>query len=127
MVIYENSECMSPLKCIGHKCKIIPVIKYLNYTCPDSKCPICPQKPPCKNVVTYFDFNEFPNYYLDKRSHERTKIHLGLPYGGCKELCARDSTCKAICFNGINRVCHIRNTYYFPGKPNNTWNCAIKT
>ena len=128
----KSRSCATPFLCRDNRCQLIintPKYNPDDYSkCPPCReCPRCPRCPSCQNLVSYFDFNEFPNTYFKQRSQEITKIHLGMPYGGCKEVCARNPSCKAICFNGINNVCHERTTYIFPGNRNNTWNCAIKS
>lgn len=124
--ISKSNECAPGLECHNDKCRARETIVYRNQTC---ECPICqcPSCPSCNRYLSYFDFNEFPNMYLLPQVQERTKIVVDIPYGGCKELCARTPNCKAVCYQGgyVN-VCHIRSTYTIPGNVNNTWSCAIK-
>jgi len=130
--ITNNKICAPPLICQNNKCQLIQKNCIDNSNCTGlinpQECPQCKSCPPCQNLVSYFDFNEFPNYWLPRqRNFGKTEILLGMSYGACKEVCARDPKCKLICFNGIRNICHKRIGYLFPGVQNMTWTCAIKT
>lgn len=141
----HNSSCSNGLTCIYGSCKVMstvcsPYDDYYNYGngTPNPNgypkdCPVCPEEgiqcPPqyVSNIVTYFDFNEFPNHWIDPGTSGFYIFNYDLPYGGCKELCAIDSRCKGICYNGQAKMCWQMSSYVLPPIYNGTYTCAIKT
>jgi len=126
-----DRKCAPPLICgRNNRCQLNQV-RPLNCSEIDfpscSPCPPPKPCPPCRNLVSYFDFNEFPNHWLGRQSWGKMKAVLGMSYGACKEICARDSTCKVACYNGISKVCYKRTSYTYPGVRNMSWTCAIKS
>lgn len=73
--------------------------------------------------VTYFDFNEMPNHWLEPKIGVYKNI-LRIGYGACKDLCSKDKKCKALVYSGY--LCAFMDDYTFPFKWNKTWNAAIK-
>ena len=119
-------DCFKGLECYDNKC-IIPVTPepepihiYENRTKP------CPSVPVTPKVVTYFDYNEHPNRWLDPGSRGFIKTIENVSYGACKELCSSHNTCNAIGFKGDANFCGLMYKYVFPAYFNNTWNYAIK-
>lgn len=130
-----STQCSPKLVCMTRLCQLPLVCStdaqtstsptmYSNRTAPCPKCPDCPSVRP--KLVTYFDFDEGPNRWLDPGPHGFYKYVRHLPYGGCKELCASEPECAAVSYQGPAMMCHLMKQYHFPAPVNNTWNYAIK-
>lgn len=95
-------------------------------SCPPCEPPACPPQT-IQKQFTYFDFNEFPNHWIDPGTHGFYNRDYNIPYGGCKEICARDYRCKGVCYNGLAQLCWQMAAYTLPPTYNSTYTCAIKT
>jgi hypothetical protein len=127
--LFGDLKCSTGLSCKYGKC-IIPTgpecsknITYifLNRTEPCEKCPKVQPK-----IVTYFDFDEGPNRWLNPGPHGFYEYIRHIPYGGCKEICSSRKKCKAISYQGPSESCHLMQEFYFPAPVNDSWNYAIK-
>lgn len=140
----DNSQCANGFFCdyVHKNCQIKPIPcspydDYYNYGNGTPKnysqiaCPVY-DPPPCppqyvQKQFTYFDFNEFPNHWLDPGYRGFYDHDYSIPYGACKEICARDAICKGICYNGLAQMCWRMTAYTLPPIYNSTYTCAIKT
>lgn len=125
--IFHTKKCSTGLRCKNMTCHLPPqdtVTIYSNETLPPPPPPKCPSVRP--KIVTYFDYDEGPNRWLDPgpKGFYRNIYHI--PYGGCKEICSSQKACKAISYHGPANQCHLMEHYYFPAPVNNSWNYAIK-
>jgi len=115
--------CSTGLQCINNICSLPPmdqIIIYSNATLPPPKCPSVNPK-----IVTYFDYEEHPNHWLEPKKGFYKNIY-SMPYGGCKEICSSHDNCKAISYKGDSYQCHLMEDYQLPSTVNTSWNYAIK-
>ena len=125
--IIHNKKCSEGLLCKNSSCQLPPsdtIIIYSNKTLTPAPTQSCPPIHP--KVVTYFDYDEGPNRWLDPGTGGFYQHYYHIPYGGCKEKCSSQLACKAIAYHGPAEQCHLMKQYYFPASVNNTWNYAIK-
>lgn len=141
----SNDSCVKGLFCDKNKiCNVksaicSPYDDYYNYEngtmnpCgyPPEKCPPCDGNADCppqyiSRINTYFDYTEFPNYFINPSTLGFYKHDYNIPYGGCKELCANDYDCKAICYNPLGQICWYMKYYILPPTYNVSYTCAIK-
>lgn len=125
--LFNDLTCSQGLKCHDGKCHLPSTqirIIYSNKTLPPPPPPKCPSVNP--KVVTYFDYDEHPNRWLDPGPHGFYKNIYSIPYNGCKEVCSSQGICKALSYHGPANQCHLMKQYHFPAPVNNTWNYAIK-
>lgn len=119
-------DCFKGLECHEQKCRIPikpdpePIHIYENRTEP------CPSVPVTPKVVTYFDYNEHPNRWLDPGPRGFIKTVENISYGACKEICSSLNPCNAIGYKGDANFCGLIHSYLFPAYFNNTWTYAIK-
>lgn len=125
--ILHDKKCSTGLLCRNSICHLPPndvVTIYSNKTLPPPPPPTCPAVHP--RLVTYFDYDEGPNRWLDPGPHGFYQNIYTIPYGGCKEVCSSQTKCKAISYHGPANQCHLMDQYFFPAPVNNTYNYAIK-
>lgn len=129
--LFGNLDCIKPLICNSIKrCSTsyqeskTPAINNQTITCP--ACPRCPTCPSCQNLVTYFDYSEYPNHWIDPGPHGFIETDFYIPYGGCKEICARNINCYGICNQGFDGSCRQFTRGHSQPMRNQSWNCAIK-
>lgn len=121
--LVSSNSCSEGLYCLNKVC-----------TLPTCNCEgLCPETTPCPELrpvvastVTYFDYNEKPNHWLDPGPPGFYNIQFALSYGACKEVCARETRCKGIAYRGEAEMCCLMERFYMPFVGNNTWNSAIK-
>lgn len=138
----SNDTCVDGFYCdLLKRCQKIPCssvpfdpdrIFNSSFNCPNKTCPACPTCPPqsIHKILSYYDFNEFPNYWIDPGPQGFYDHNYNMQYGACKEVCARDSDCHGICYNGFAKICWQMGRYYpMPFTPiyNTTYTCAMKT
>ena len=111
---WNGRNCVDGLFCIGGICHKQPKdnipCTILNNTCPE--CQLCPPQTVYKQI-SYFDFREYPSRSLVINTTFAQRIQRiidNIDYGGCKELCAKDSLCKALCYHGGSRECQLRSS-----------------
>lgn len=127
--IFGSKDCAPGFTCSTEGICVLP-------SCPDVPCipqncstpTPCPPCPPVKpRLVTYFDFNETPNHWIDPGPHGYYKIAHHLSYGACKELCAQDTHCHSFNYKGDAGMCAMLDKTYYPAPSyNSTWNAATK-
>lgn len=145
----SNHSCVKGLYCEKNvnKCIVLPapcspytdyyhynnsLVNSTIYYCPTKTCAPCPTCPPpiIQKLLSYFDFNEFPNHWIDPGPQGFYDHTYNIPYGGCKEICGRDASCHGVCYNGLAKLCWRMGRYYpIPVTPvyNQTYTCAMKT
>ena len=122
--IVNRKKCSPGLLCKNSTCRLPSkeiVTVYSNRTLPPPKCPAVMPK-----LVTYFDYDEGPNRWLDPGPHGFYQHIPTIPYGGCKEVCSSQRKCKAVSYHGSANQCNLMDQYFLPAPVNNTWNYAIK-
>lgn len=149
---YLHEPCTSNSSCApGLYCNVISICANIPYPCShfsynesddydytmitSASCPVCPICPTCPSptvhkVLSYFDYNEFPNHWIDPGPQGFYDHIYNVQYGACKELCARDVSCYGICYDGFASICwELGRHLPKPQFPvyNGTYSCAIKT
>jgi len=125
--LIHDLHCSPGLECHYNRCQI-PECPKCNHTVIFSNrtepCPQCPKVHP--KTVSYYDFIEKPNHWLDPGTHGFYKTTRYLQYGSCKALCASQKKCKAVSYQGLPEMCYMMEQYHLPPSRNESWGFAIK-
>lgn len=111
---WNGRDCVEGLYCAAGVCNDHlsdenKTIYVLNNTCEICPPPVkCPPTTVYKKV-SFFDFNEYPSYYLRQNASDPDlKLIKDISYGACKELCSKSSRCTAVSYHGLFHECHLR-------------------
>jgi len=136
---WNGRNCAEGLNCLGGFC--VDHLGNRTVVVFNNTCEVCPPPVRCppqviQKHVSFFDFNEFPSYYLRQNSSDPDlKLIKDVSYGACKELCSKSRYCTAVSYHGMAHECHLRKRRGYSrndlmgaiaGNGNNFWTAAFK-